>query len=84
MYCTLLKMFAPFRACPTTIIIICLDCISFFENSALTTFLSRMLCHADNTQAICDLEVPGSQCYRKEMQARPMTLMVVGHEPQSV
>lgn len=46
-------------SCPTTIIVICLACASLLENSVLATFLSRMLCHADNAHAIC--EVPGMQ-----------------------
>lgn len=35
--------------------------LAFIENSALTTFLSRVLRHANLIHAVCDLEVQGAQ-----------------------
>lgn len=55
------KMFTPFwvHLCPT--IAIRLASASFLENTALTTFLRRILSHVDNAHAVHGLEAQGTR-----------------------
>lgn len=46
---------------PETIIIYFAYIFLFFLNSVLTTFSSRMHCHADKVHVICDPKVPSMQ-----------------------
>lgn len=48
----------------------CLVSVSFLENSTLATFLSTMLCHANNAHAISDLKVLGGCTVLNERHAR--------------
>lgn len=50
----------------------------------LATFLSRMLCHADNAHAVRELQIPNMQCEKKERPARQMITVWGPDKPQWV
>lgn len=65
------------------LLLICLVRVSFLENSALATFLSRTPCYGDNAHAACGLKVPAVHSVN-EMHARLTIIVWAQNMPQRV